>query len=89
MQDSVKVLQRLNYVELLHLAKKVLYAGYCSSIYRAKVQLRMKLQVCPQNLYMWFTNDARVLSSIFIILAVESCEYLLLALFDSCLHPPV
>jgi hypothetical protein len=69
---------------------KVLYAGYYSSIYRAEVQLRMKLQVYPQNLYIKFTNDERVvLSSIFIILATESCEYLLLALFDFCLRLPV
>jgi hypothetical protein len=48
----------------------------------------MNLQVCPQDLYKWFTNDARViLSPIFIILATESCEYLLLALSTCCLRP--
>jgi hypothetical protein len=67
---------------------KVLYVGHCSSIYSAEAQLRMKLHVCPQNMYMWFTNDARlVLSSVFTVLATESCEHLLLALVHFCLRP--
>jgi hypothetical protein len=49
----------------------------------------MKLQVYPQNLYIWFTNDARVvLSSISIILATESCKYLFPTLFDFSFCPP-
>jgi hypothetical protein len=38
---------------------KVLYARHCSSIYSAKVQLRIKLQVYPQDLYIWFYKRRR------------------------------
>jgi hypothetical protein len=51
MRGSVKVLRRLNYAKMLYLAKGTL----CRALFiyfSAEVQLRMKLHVHPQNLYM-------------------------------------
>jgi hypothetical protein len=67
----------------------VLYAGYYSSIYMAEVQLHMKLQVCPQNLYIRFTNDARVcllsLSSRLQNLVNTFCRLCLTSAFAPCI----
>jgi hypothetical protein len=68
---------------------KVLYAGHYSSIYSAKVQLRIKLQVYSQKTCTYgFTNDVGViLSSIFYHLSCRILWILLPALSNFFLHP--
>jgi hypothetical protein len=65
MQDSAKVFRRLNLC--IDVAPGLKYFMQDrSSIYSAKVPLHIKLQVYPQDLYIWFTNNGGViLSSIF------------------------
>jgi hypothetical protein len=53
-------LQRLS-GSVLQARERESYAWYCSSIYSHEVQLLMKLQTCPQNLYMVTTNIMRAI----------------------------
>jgi hypothetical protein len=59
--DSLKILWRLRKTKLKALPK-VLYAWYCSPIYRGGIQLRVELHTCPQGLQASFTNITGVSS---------------------------
>jgi hypothetical protein len=54
-RNNSKILRRLRQMKLTAF-QKVLYAWYCSPIYRGEIQLRVELHTCPQGLQSWFTN---------------------------------
>jgi hypothetical protein len=54
-RDSSNALRRLRKTKP-EAHKRWIYAWHCSPIYIGGVQLRTKLQTCPQSLQLWFTN---------------------------------